>query len=164
MKKNLKYFIVGAVLIIIVLGLFLVIKDTEKVEIVADTPELQGIAENLNVNFEWREFTTSTPTGGRFRYSCEEGNRAQIYMDLSLDIEDQETYFTCKVDITAHGKVEGERDYTDAWQLNLGSERAKAEFIAFANEPAKDHSIDVCCSSGDKTQRFCKTYEFKAYC
>lgn len=163
MMKTSHLIIIGIVIVVIIIAGFLIsnLGKEEEIIVVAEDSEAEKVVRNLMINLEWREPTKSVPTAGRFYGSCEDGtNRGKIWLDLVLDIEDKETFYTCKMDITALG----ETLYTDNYQLNLGKDRERAVFIGFANELAKDHSIEVCCESGDKSQKFCRIYELKAYC
>ncbi len=148
---------VGAIIVISIIAVIYLYanKDVSQNNIDDQNKEL---VKDLSFNLQWKDPIKVAPTTGRYSKMCADGtNKGKIWMDLSLDISDIDSFYVCKVDI---GPTDN--SYIDSFQLNLGKDRKKSAFVGFANEIAIDNNVKVCCKSGDK--EFCKTNILKAYC
>lgn len=155
---NLILIIIGAIIIaVIIYFIFTNINTSEEKNIEQEEkPEA-----NIKADFEWREPRTITPYGGRFYNKCEDGtNIGKIWANIELQTQETDLSFTCKTTIV----VQDTQKVVDSSQLNLGIDKTKSGFIGFTEELAKEHLVEICCKSKEKTFSFCKTFELSSYC
>ena len=167
-NKNLLIIIGVVVVIIVIFALYFSLGNKKENN---ENQSLSNIQENLSftkpseTNFlkaklEWKEPSKITSSSGRYPFCPDGNNKGRIWMDLSIENQDNNIYFTCIDSVF----VEDQSKDIDVIQWNMGTSRNKQAWAGNAEELKKRHVIEVCCNSKDKTINFCKNFTLEPYC